>query len=91
MKAQFFELQALTKAPAPLDIASIPTANIPRLFPSIDLKDESAVSSSRFHVWFEQQAAENPDLLALFSGEQSISVTYGQLNASANQRAHCKL
>src|SRR5436309_4421589 len=39
------------------------------------------------HELFEQQAARQPDALALVQGEAQLS--YGELNRRANQLAHC--
>ena len=38
------------------------------------------------HAWFEQQAQQHPQALALTCGTQSL--TYGEVNARANQLAH---
>jgi amino acid adenylation domain-containing protein len=38
------------------------------------------------HTWFEQQALQHPQALALTCGSQSL--TYGEVNARANQLAH---
>ncbi|KZP12421.1 hypothetical protein FIBSPDRAFT_798902 [Athelia psychrophila] len=90
LKTDFVSLRALTLAETPLDVASLPAINtqVPRLLPSLDLSNVEEISSSRFHVWFEHQAAQNPGLIAMQSGEQGTSVTYRELNERANRIAH---
>ena len=41
----------------------------------------------RIHVWFQQQAFNNPDKIALVCEDEHL--TYRQLNERANQLAHC--
>jgi amino acid adenylation domain-containing protein/thioester reductase-like protein len=40
-----------------------------------------------FHQLFEAQAARTPEAMAVIAGDQRL--TYGELNARANQLAHC--
>lgn len=92
LKADFVSLRTLTLGETPLDVASLPAfqPQVPRLMPSLELSNAEAISSSRFHIWFEHQAAENPGLIALQSGERGLSMTYTELNERANRIAHCK-
>lgn len=92
LKEAFSLLHALTMAETPLDLLTLPAlqTHVPRLLPNIDLKSIDAISAARFHVWFENQAAKAPDLVALYSGEQDRSVTYRELNENANRKAHCQ-
>ncbi|KIK03064.1 hypothetical protein K443DRAFT_95740 [Laccaria amethystina LaAM-08-1] len=90
LKEAFSSLHALTMAETPLDLLTLPAlqTHVPRLLPKIDLESIDAISAARFHVWFENQAAQAPDLVALYSGEQDRSVTYRELNENANRKAH---
>lgn len=92
LKEAFSSLHASTMAETPLDLLTLPAlqTHVPRLLPQIDLKSIDAISAARFHVWFENQAAQSPDLVALYSGEQDRSVTYRDLNENANRKAHCQ-
>jgi hypothetical protein len=73
-----------------LDIASVPGALVPCIYPEVDYADVVAISACRMHVWFEDQAAWNPELIALHRGERKQLVTYKVLNQSANQITHCQ-
>jgi non-ribosomal peptide synthetase component F len=92
LKEAFSSLHALTMAETPLDLLTLPAlqTHVPRLLPKIDLESIDAISAARFHVWFENQAAQAPDLVALYSGEQDRSVTYREFNENANRKAHCQ-
>lgn len=92
LKTDFVSLRELSVAEAPLDVASLPAISpqVPKLLPGIDLANAEEISSSRFHVWFEHQAAQNAELITLQSGEKGTSMTYGELNERANRIAHCK-
>ncbi|KAF8517297.1 amino acid adenylation domain protein [Hysterangium stoloniferum] len=87
-KTQFFEIQQSSCMVENLGISSIPGAPLPHLYPGIDFNDVPAISASRFHLWFEEQAARNPALIALYSGEKENSMSYKDLNEAANRIAH---
>lgn len=64
--------------------------HFPHLLTDIDLENVNEINAARFHTWFENRTAHDPDLLALYSGEQRRSVTYQNLNEQANKKAHCQ-
>jgi amino acid adenylation domain-containing protein len=57
-----------------------------RIFVSEAHLCETAADFRCIHQWFELQAARNPELTALVFADRSL--TYGELNARANQLAH---
>ena len=57
-----------------------------RIFASEAPSCDAAAEFRCIHEWFELQAARNPELTALVFEDRSL--TYGELNARANQLAH---
>jgi hypothetical protein len=70
LKTQIFEIQKATNLESSLDITSVPGALVPRIYPEVDDADVAAISACQMHVWFEDQATRNPELIALHRGER---------------------
>jgi non-ribosomal peptide synthetase component F len=87
LKTQTFEIQKATNLESSLDI---PGVLVLRIYPEVDYADVEAISACQMHVWFEDQAMRNPELIALHWGKRKQLVTYKALNQSANQIAHCQ-
>ncbi|XP_044717203.1 AMP-binding enzyme domain-containing protein [Hirsutella rhossiliensis] len=51
------------------------------------ITDADAVSSSRVTDWIRQRAAAQPDAIALYSGEEKTSMTYGELDEKSDSKA----
>ncbi|KAF9528634.1 amino acid adenylation domain protein [Crepidotus variabilis] len=90
LKNSFASLRKLTEEKLPLSLSSLPALkpHLPSLLPELDLNDVAAIDAARFHTWFENRALQNPELLALHSGEHGLSSTYKELNEVANRKAH---
>ncbi len=78
---------ALDNPAKPLsDLELIPPAEKQRLLHEFNEPQMSLTSSNRLlHQFFEAQAFQNPDYVAIIFGEERI--TYGELNRTANQIA----
>ncbi|KAJ7098559.1 hypothetical protein B0H15DRAFT_797266 [Mycena belliarum] len=89
MKSTFLQLRNLSTENPQVGLADIHTVqdHLPHLLPPVDFNNEAAISKARFIGWFEAQAHHYPERTALTSAERNASISYGDLNASANRMA----
>lgn len=89
MKAQFENLISLSKVDGvQLDDMLDWLPKHPRL-PVVPQAPEMR-PCKHIHHWFEAHAESHPDTVALYSSEMDMSLTYGDLQKSTDQKARSK-
>lgn len=90
IKTDFLSIVKLSQETADFKLAELPcfeSREIATLAAGPAVEDEDAVVSSRVADWIHNRAIAQPDEVALSRGEDSTSMTYGELDSLSDQRA----
>lgn len=93
LKTDFLSTVRLSQQSSSFKLSSLPYLGRHEIANIIDgpsMADSEAVCLSRVTDWIHQRALAQPDALALFSGEDKISMTFKDLDEASSSKALCK-
>ncbi|KAI1120014.1 non-ribosomal peptide synthetase [Nemania abortiva] len=91
LKQQYIDTVSLSQENPSFKLSELPflcNRELASIVSGPEIHDIEAISSSRVHDWINARALSQPEAIALYSAEQSRSMTYRETCERAHQIAH---